>query len=113
MSDDKKPVPAQDVQTLKATKPLFDLGQCLSTPRVLSHLTQHCIFPAALLSRHQHGDWGNVDAEDVKANDQAVQSGARILSSYLVAFVVVWCITEAEDDRGHRAATTLLFPDEY
>lgn len=113
MSDDRKPVPAQDVQTLKATKPLFELGRCLATPTVLDHLAEHAVFPAALLSRHQHGDWGNVDAEDAKANDEAVQSGARILSSYLVAFVVIWVITEAVGDDGRRAASTALFPDEY
>jgi hypothetical protein len=114
MSDDKVPVPAQDVQTLKARKPLFDLGLCVATPAVLAHLERHSIFPAALLSRHQHGDWGNVDAEDAEANGQAaVQSGARVISSYTVAGAVIWVITEAVGDDGKRASSCLLFPEEY
>lgn len=113
MSNDKEPVPEQDVQTLKSNKPLFDLGQCVATPAVLAHLAQHAVFPAALLSRHQHGDWGNVDPEDAKANNAALRSGARIISSYLVAFVVIWVITDAAMDDGRRVVSTLLHPDEY
>lgn len=113
MSNDKLPVPAQDVQTLKSHKPLLDLGLCVATPAVLDHLGKNAVFPAALLSRHQHGDWGNVDPEDAKANDQAVLSGARVISSYLVAYVVIWVITEAAGDDGRRSATVLLLPEEY
>ncbi|MBB4223927.1 hypothetical protein [Variovorax guangxiensis] len=113
MSDDKVPVPAQDVQTLKARKPLFDLGMCVATPAVLDHLAKHAVFPVALLSRHQHGDWGNVDPADARSNDQAILSGARVISSYLVAYVVIWVITEAVGDDGRRSATTLLLPEEY
>jgi hypothetical protein len=113
MSDEKKPVPAQDVQTLNGTKPLFELGQCVATRGVYAHLAKHAIFPAALLSRHQHGDWGNVDQEDTKANDQAVLSGARVISSYTVAGAVIWAISDAIGTDGSRASTCLLFPEEY
>jgi hypothetical protein len=114
MSNDKVPVPAQDVQTLKTYKPLFELGQCVATPAVLAHLEQHAVYPAALLSRHQHGNWGNVDVGDARVNDQAVlSSGARVISSYTVAGAVIWIITEAVGDDGHRASTCLLFPEEY
>ena len=113
MSNDKVPVPAQDVQALKKYKPLFELGQIVATPSVLRHLEQHAVFPAALLSRHQHGDWGNVDPEDAKANDLAVLSGARVISSFTVAYVVVWVITESAGSAGNRASTCLLFPEEY
>lgn len=113
MSNDKVPVSAQDVQALKTCKSLFELGQCIATPSVLRHLEQHAVFPAALLSRHQHGDWGNVDPEDAKANDLAVLSGARVISSFTVAYVVVWVITESAGDDGKRASTCLLFPEEY
>ena len=55
------------------------------------------------------------DADDSAANDQAVQDGSRILSAYLLNDdkTKVWIITEATDDTGNRAATTLLLPDEY
>jgi hypothetical protein len=113
MSNDKVPVRPQDVQALKSNKPLLDLGQIVSTPAVLAHLEKHAVFPAALLSRHQHGDWGNVDPEDAKANDQAVLSGARVISSFHVAYAVIWVITESVGDDGKRASTCLLFPEEY
>ena len=114
MSNDKVPVPVQDVQALKSYKPVLDLGRVVvATPAVLAHLEKHAVFPAALLSRHQHGDWGDVAPEDAKANDRAVVSGARVISSYLVAYVVVWIITDAIADDGRRSATTLLLPEEY
>ena len=36
----------------------------------------------ALIQRHQSGDWGDVSAEDKKANDRALKWGDRVLSSY-------------------------------
>ena len=113
MPNEKPPAPAQHVRAVKSNKPLFQLGQVVATPAVIAHLEKHAIFPAALLSRHQHGDWGSVDSEDAVANDQAIQSGARLLSSYLVEYVVIWIITEAVSDDGSRASTCLLFPEEY
>lgn len=113
MSDDKVPVPAKDVQALKTYKPLFDLGQVVATKAVLRHLEHHAVFPAALLSRHQHGDWGSMNPEDVRANEDAIRSGARIFTSLTVAYVVIWIITEAVGDDGCRASTCLLFPEEY
>lgn len=113
MSNDKVPVPAQDVQVLKSYKPLFDLGQIVATPAVLAHLEKHAVYPAALLSQHQQGNWGDVDPEDAKANDQAVMSGARILTFVTVAYVVISIITESSDSEGRRASTCLLFAEEY
>lgn len=113
MSNDKVPVPAQDVQALKSHKPLLQLGQVVATPAVLAHLERHAVFPAVLLSRHQHGDWGNVDPEDAKSNDHAVQAGARVISSHAVAGAVIWIITSAVGDDGRRADSVLLFPEEY
>jgi hypothetical protein len=47
-------------------------------------------------------------------NEAALVQGDRILSAYrTLKGVKVWVITEAADDNGHRAATTILLPDEY
>jgi hypothetical protein len=55
--------------------------------------------------------WG---AEDAEANNEALQDGSRLLSAYVLKTgEKLWCIPEAEDDQGNRAATTLLLPDEY
>jgi hypothetical protein len=107
------PPSSTNVQATKPERPLFQLGQIVATPSVIAHLEKHAIFPSALVSRHQHGDWGIVDGGDAKENDEAIQSGARILSSFSVEYVVIWIITEAVGDDGNRASTCLLFPEEY
>ena len=56
----------------------------------------------------------SVAAQDAKANDEALGNGARILSAYDTQDGTrLWIITEAEDDCGQRAATTILLPQEY
>jgi hypothetical protein len=68
-----------------------------------------------LLQRHLRGDWGVVCPEDAEANNRSLQDGSRLLSAYLLkdGKTKVWLITEAEDDDGHRAATTGILPSEY
>jgi hypothetical protein len=70
--------------------------------------------PASLLSRHVSGDWGDMCEEDKQANERALEDGSRIFSSYvLTTGEKLWVITEAEDDQGRRAASTILKPSEY
>jgi hypothetical protein len=67
-----------------------------------------------LLSRHRAGDWGDLSPEDRLANEGALEDGSRILSAYVLSTGTrIWAITEAKDDEGRRAATTLLLPSEY
>jgi len=90
------------------------LGQIVATPGALVALAVAGTSPSTLLSRHASGDWGDLDAHDRAANDAALRDGSRLLSAYIVAEgVKVWIITEAADEDGHRAATTLLLPEEY
>ncbi|MBP3958323.1 hypothetical protein J8F10_24000 [Gemmata sp. G18] len=64
---------------------------------------------AEMLRRHLHGDWGDVDPEDAKANEHAVKFGERILSSYKTeSGEKLWVLTEHD-----RSATTILTPGEY
>lgn len=88
---------------------LFPLGQVVATPGALRVLERAEQTPAEFLSRHTHGDWGELDEEDKKENDVSVQHGYRILSAYTTsAGDKIWIITEAD-----RSATTLLLPSEY
>ena len=48
------------------TKPRFDLGRLLATPGALRTLESHGVTTISLLSRHVHGDWGDLDEEDKK-----------------------------------------------
>lgn len=60
------------------------------------------------LERHANQDWGDLDAEDKKTNDDAVKRGGRVLSAYELRGDKLWIITEAD-----RSVTTLLTPEEY
>jgi hypothetical protein len=94
--------------------PKFSLGQVLATPGALEALEASGQAPSDFLNRHVRGDWGEVCEEDKELNDQSLLGGSRILSAYRTSKgVKIWVITEAADDRGQRAATTLLLPEEY
>jgi hypothetical protein len=93
----------------------FPLGQVVATPGALEacaswHLDR-CLY------RHSRGDWGCVDKEDARTNDEAVKVGLRILSAYPIddskpckgfGANTLWIITEAD-----RSVTTFLLPSEY
>jgi hypothetical protein len=93
----------------------FSLGQIVATPGALQALEATGQTPDEFVRRHVECDWGTVCQEDKAANDEALNDGSRIISAYVLADgdTKVWIITEAKDDDGHRAATTVLLPDEY
>jgi hypothetical protein len=120
----------------------FQLGRITATPGVLELVERRRLDLRRLLYRHACGDWGDVDAQDRRANDDAANSGARILSSYGRGRRRLWIITDAATDvcpacwagigrcepsKGEwiggqhfrtdlpprRLSTTVLRPDEY
>jgi hypothetical protein len=85
----------------------FPLGHIVATPNALDHLTQDDIHSGII--RHQAGDWGDLDADDRKENDLALERGTRLLSAYQASNgTKFWIITEAD-----RSATTVLLPEDY
>lgn len=86
----------------------FPLGRLVATPGALALLTSAGENPAALLDRHQTGDWGDVLPEDARENELSVREGFRVMSSYKVSGKRVWIITEAD-----RSSTCILLPEEY
>jgi hypothetical protein len=87
----------------------FSLGHVVATPGALSLLAEHGKDPLPFLRRHACGDWGDVDAEDWKANDAALaHDDGRLFSSYAVDHQKIWVITESD-----RSTTTVLLPQEY
>ena len=94
-------------QTSKS--PLFPLGQLVATPGALAALEKSGQGPQDFLSRHAHGDWGDLCDEDRNENQLSLDQGLRLLSSYrTLADVKLYVITEAD-----RAFTTILLPEEY
>lgn len=90
-------------------KPLFPLGQIVATPGALEALEQTGQTPLEFIARHVRGDWGDVCEEDAEANQQALQDGSRILSSYRTKLdEKLWIITEAD-----RSSSCVLKPNEY
>ena len=87
----------------------FSLGQTVATPGALATLEESHQSPAEFLQRHLFGDWGEVDADDRQANEDALIHGERLLSAYRTnTGTKIWVITEAD-----RSVTTLLLPEEY
>lgn len=101
----------------------FPLGQIVATPGALELLQKTGFSSVALISRHVHGDGGDLCDDDLAENDFAVTRRLRILSCYRLvdaerlaatpierrsSLPTLWIITEAD-----RSVTTLLRPDEY
>lgn len=101
-----------------AKSPRFNLGKIFFTPGVIEMIDLLKIDPFEFLCQHASGDWGSLCPEDMKANEDALRYGSRILSSYEVMTpmniegttepVKIWIITEAD-----RSVTTMLLPSEY
>lgn len=91
------------------TRILFELGKVVATPGALAALKESGEDPHLYLGRHVTGDWGEVSPKDKAANNFALVSGERLLSSYLTyRGTRLWIITEAD-----RSSTCILLPNEY
>jgi len=90
---------------------LFALGQVVATSGALQDFGPALI--AELLQRHLVGDWGDLDAHDLRANNQALRTGGRLLSAYETPVGRCWILTEATDDTGARRSTCVLRPQDY
>jgi len=85
----------------------FQLGRLVATPNALEHIPGPEILTA--LQRHMIGDWGDVCADDLAANENALVSETRLFSVYQSAGgTKFWIITEAD-----RSSTTVLLPEDY
>jgi hypothetical protein len=90
-------------------KKSFPLGKVLITPPAEAVLQEAGRTFQEFLEKHASGDWGEIDADDWNANEEALASRGRVMSVYAVTDKQkVWIITEAD-----RSATTLLLPDDY
>jgi hypothetical protein len=85
----------------------FPLGQCVITANAQAVLPFECVLES--LARHARGDWGELDSEDVAANEHALHEGERLVSVYVSpSGMRFYVITERD-----RSATTVLLPEDY
>lgn len=81
----------------------------MATPAALEAIAESDQPPLDFIARYVKGDWGEVGSEDWQSNDDALEEGLRLLSSYrTLKDVKIWIITEAD-----RSITTILLSDEY
>ena len=97
----------------------FALGRIVATARVWELIDSNdafSMFATLCFSRYLQNDWGELEPEDWRMNDLAVENGDdRILASYQFPSEIkvegeekLWIITEWD-----RSVTTLLFPGDY
>ena len=83
------------------------LGQVVATAAAIAVLDDASI--RAALRRHSAGDWGELDAHDLAANEAALRDGDRLVSVYKnVNGTRFYIITEWD-----RSLTTILLPEDY
>jgi hypothetical protein len=100
--------------TWKSASLKIALGQTLATLAALKAIHQAGQSLLPILARHAACDWGDLDDEDKRRNDEALKDGSRLLSAYVLrSGVRLWIVTEAVGDDGQRATTTILLPEEY
>jgi len=88
-------------------QPKFRVGNICATPPVLRQVRSDEIVNA--LYRHASGDWGDIQADDARNNNEALHTGGRLFSVYhSVRGCCFWIITEAD-----RSTTTILLPEDY
>ena len=88
---------------------LFALGRTVATAHAVRVAEEQGVQLGKLIFRHQHGDWGDIHAEDRGLNEAAIRDGERIFSVYQVTRdLTFWVITEWD-----RSYTTVMLPEDY
>lgn len=94
-------------ETLTSFAPVLALGTIAASPGVINGLPSKVI--GSLISRHQSGDWGDLDVDRWEKNDRFLADGFPIVSLYQFDNFTVVVSTESS-----RASTYLeLLGEEY
>jgi hypothetical protein len=57
----------------------FELGTMVATPAALKAIHQSGGSTLLIAARHAACDWGDLDEEDRRLNDEALENGGRLL----------------------------------
>ena len=89
----------------------FELGNVVCTSTIANDIQEIDGFRKSInecITRHWHGDYGDLCQEDIESNEEAIKNGDRILSAYKIEDEKIYIITEAD-----RSYTTVLYAYEY
>ena len=87
----------------------FSSGSVVATPGVLAAFAAAGDDWMPYLLKHLALDPGDLSPEDIRANEESLRIGGRVLSAYTLSTGVrIWLITERD-----RSSTTVLLPEEY
>lgn len=90
----------------------FSIGQIVITKGINAKISESIGFSKFILesiAKYRNCDWGNLNKEDWKMNDSAVENNDdRIFARYNNKEGDIYIITEWD-----RSVTTILFPSEY
>jgi hypothetical protein len=100
--------PTPPPPTMNLMKPRFEIGKIYATAGVTRWAEKHEIDLTRYIRRHHCGDWGDLDAEDRQANEDALEHGARIFSAYVTDDRKIYIVTEYD-----RSMTTIMLATEY
>ncbi|TAE87545.1 MAG: hypothetical protein EAZ82_07690 [Verrucomicrobia bacterium] len=89
-------------------EPKFEIGKTYATPAVTQWAGEQGIDLTKLMWRHHCGEWGDLCDDDKSANDEALETGDRILSAYQISGRKIYIITEYD-----RSKTTIMLATEY
>ncbi len=94
------------------TTPVLFSSEHVCVTRSISFKFDECtafrLWVTDCLNRHFSGDYGDIPAEEIQMNNEAVKDKDQIMSVYRNGSESIWIIT----DHGHEV-TTVLFPSEY
>ena len=95
----------------------FNMGQIVVTKSINNYMVADIVFTreiADTLKRYANKDWGNLDSEDKKFNDNALNypEDLYLLGAYNTSKGKVWIITNRLSETPGDNATTVCFPDE-
>lgn len=93
------------------------MGQIVVTKGIDNAMRENRKFALEInicLQRYSIKDWGNLDNEDKKANDDALNypDDLYLLAAYNTCKGKIWIITNRISEKAGDNATTVCFPEE-
>ena len=95
----------------------FNMGQVVVTKSINDLMAAEQKFAVEVtvaLQRYAVKDWGNLDEEDKRVNEEALKypDDLYVMGAYDTSKGKIWIITNRISEKAGDNATTVCFPDE-